>query len=380
MMVAITCNACATSNIFPTLTDQIAGASSIAIDSATNRLYLVNANDKVAYDWHQGSFQVYDITNPLAPVLLNTLPTLSYSGEVSLDPVRKLAYLTNRFSETDQVTADRMYIINIDESSPDFLTYQEITMGLDPFGIECCYPVDRLWVAEGGKDSTFVTQYVDKADLAVGSMNMLAPLSTGGSFDANETTDLVILGTQAFMSRSRGGIDVINLDEVGVAGAEPLDYWIQDIETPRGIATDGTYIYIASEDSDTGEWLAWIHVINPASLVPLFDNTSAQVLDKEDNGILVTSIGLNERRDPQYVLVTTNYIMSSLGWNDDNYIEVLDRSTLTWLTEIPVGKEPFPMALYAPGGVDTYVYVANQIDNTLSIIDIATLTVVATYP
>jgi len=78
-----------------------------------------------------------------------------------------------------------------------------------------------VWVAEGGENNTFYTQYVDKADLAVGSVNMLAPLSTGGSFSANETTELVILGTQAFMSRSRGGIVVINLDEVGVPGAEP---------------------------------------------------------------------------------------------------------------------------------------------------------------
>lgn len=371
---------CTRGNIFPQLTDQLAGISDMIVDEASNRLYVVNANEKVAYNWNQGSFQVYDITDPLAPVLIATTPTLSFSGKLSIDTTRKLAYVTNRFSEDEDDMIDRMYIFNIDESSPDFMTYTEMELGRDPFGIQCCYPADRLWIAEGGKNDDFYTQFVDKDTLAVGNIDMLVDLSNGGYFTHNETTDLVLLGSQAFMSRSSGGIIVINMDEAETPGAEPVDYWIEDIRTPRGITTDGNYVYIVSEEDETGEWQPWVHVLDVSSLVPLFDNTSAQVLDKNNDNLLVASIGLNERRDPQEILLTQDYIFVTQGWNQDNYVEVADRSTLTWLTEIPTDEEPFAMALYAPGGVETYVYIANQISNTIQVLDLATLSIIATYP
>lgn len=380
MVIAVVASGCAGSTIFPTLTTEIAGVAGIAIDADNNRLYLVNANEKVAYSWEQGSFQVYDISNPLSPVLMRTTDTLSFSGKVSLDTAAGRAYVTNRFSDSDNATSDRLYVFNIDETSADFMTFTEVTLGLDPFGITCCYPEDRMWVAEGGRDDTYLVQYVDRGSLAVGDVNMLVDLDNGGGFTENETTDVVIIGNQAFLSRSRGGMLVLNLDEVGVADKEPVDYWIQDMASPRGIATDGTLIYIVSEESDSGSWVPWVHVIDPATLVPLTDNTEAVVKDKNDDGLLVTSIGLNERRDPQEVLVTTDYIFVTVGWNDDDYVEVLNRAARTWNREIATGEEPFAMALYAPGGVDTYVYVVNQIDNTIQVIDIATLSIVATYP
>jgi YVTN family beta-propeller protein len=184
----------------------------------------------------------------------------------------------------------------------------------------------------------------------------------------------------AFFSRTNGGIVVVNMDEAGVAGAQPVDYFIADIRTPRGITTDGTYIYIVTEEDESGEWVPWVFVLDPTTLVPLTDNTTAEVLDKNDDGLLVSSINLNGRRDPQEVLVTTDYVFVTAGWNDDNFVEVANRADFSWVTEIATGEEPFAMALYQIGGVDTYVYVGNQIDNTIQVIDIATLSIVATYP
>lgn len=373
-------SSCATGTIFPQLTDELTGISSLAVDADFKRLYVVNANDKVAYDWKQGSFQVYDISDPLSPVLMKTTPILSFSGKIQIDTTRKIAYITNRYSEDDNDVIDRLYIFDIDESSDGFMTYQEIDLGRDPFGIVCCYPDDRMWIAEGGKDKTYKTQYVDKADLKVGDVDMLVDLSNGGYFSEDETTDLAIIGQMGFFSRSRGGIVVVNLAEVGVPGAEPVDYWISDIRTPRGVATDGTRLFVVSEEDESGRWVPWVHVLDVSTLVPLTDNTEAQVMDKDTDGLLVTSIGLNERRDPQEILITQDYAFVTSGWNEDNFVHVIDLDSLTWVKEIAVGDEPFAMALYAPGGVDTYVYVANQIDNTIQVIDIATLSVVATYP
>lgn len=372
---------CATANVFPELGDNIAAPTGIAIDEASNRLYLVNSNEKVAYEWQQGSFQVYDITDPLKPVLVGTSPTLSFSGKVSLDTVRKRAYVTNRYSSSDNTTADHLFIFNIDEASSDFLTFQEVDLFIDPFGIQCCDSAGRLWVAEGGDDSKndYRVQFVDKDTLAVGNVDMLVDLSTGGNIVYDETTDLVILGQMGFFSRSRGGIVVVNLDEGGVPGKEPVDYWIADVRTPRGIATDGTYVYIVTEEDSTGKWVPQVFVLDVSSLVPLTDNTSAVVLDKDDDNLLVATIPLNERRDPEEILVTTDYIFVTASRNENDFVEIADRASFTWLKELATDEDPFPLALYAPGGVDKYVYVGNQFSNTLQVIDLATLTIVATY-
>lgn len=371
---------CAGSTIFPTLTTQIAGITSLAVDVDAGRLYVANANEKVLYEWQEGSFQVYDITDPLAPVLIDTRDTVSFSGKISLDTVRKLAYVTNRYSDSDDVTDDRMFVFNVDESSADFLNYTEVTLGPNPFGVVCCYPADRLWVAEGGKDDSYNSQYIDKDALSVGNVNMLVQLDNGGEFAQNETSDLTIINNQAFFSRARGGIVVVNMDEAGVDGKEPVDYWIDDIYSPRGIATDGTYIYVATEENEGDGWRGYLIVLDPSSLVPLTDNTEATIVDKEDDNLLVAMIELNERRDPQEVLVTTDYVFVTASWNDDNYVHVINRADNTWNREIATGEDPFAMALYAPGGVETYVYVANQTSNTIQVIDIAALEIVATYP
>lgn len=372
---------CATSTVFPTLEDQIAGPTAIAVDSAANRLYLVNANEKVSYNWQEGSFQVYDITDPLNPVLVDTAHTLSFSGKVSIDTTRKLAYVTNRYSSSDNDLSDRLYVFNIDEASADFLAFQEISLFVDPFGIQCCYPADRLWIAEGGKENTkdYRVQFVDKSTLGVGDVDMLVDLSNGGSIIYDETTDLVILGQMGFFSRSRGGVVVVNLDEGGVAGKEPVDYWIADIRTPRGIATDGTYIYVVTEEDETGKWVPQILVLDPSTLVPLTDNTTAEILDKEDDGLLVASIPLNERRDPQEILLSQDYIFVTAARNENNFVEIADRNTFAWLKEVATDEDPFPLALYSPGSIDKYVYIGNQGDNTLQILDIATLEIAATF-
>jgi YVTN family beta-propeller protein len=294
--------------------------------------------------------------------------------------VNKRAYVTNRYSDSDAATNDHVFVFNIDESSADFMTFTEITVGPNPFGIACCYPADRMWIAEDGNDNSYVSQYIDRGDLSVGDVNLLVPLDTGGEFTQNETTDLVILGNQAFYSRTRGGVVVINMDQAGVAGAQPVDYWIQDVNSPRGIATDGSYIYVATEENLGDGWRGYLEVLDPSSLVPLTDNTEAVVLDKDDDNLLVAEIELNEKRDPQEVLITNDYAFVSASWNDDNYVHVINRADFTWNSQIATGDSPFAMALYAPGGVEKYVYVVNQISNTIQVIDIATLAIVATYP
>lgn len=64
-------SACTSSDIFPSIGNHMANPAHIVIDAANNRGYLINSNNKVLYD--TGSLQVFDLTDPSAPELLDTV-------------------------------------------------------------------------------------------------------------------------------------------------------------------------------------------------------------------------------------------------------------------------------------------------------------------
>ena len=63
--------------------------------------------------------------------------------------------------------------------------------------------------------------------------------------------------------------------------------------------------------------------------------------------------------------------------NGSNTVSVIDTATNTVVATIPVGVSPFGVAITPDG---TRAYVANQDSNTVSVIDTATNTVIATIP
>ena len=65
------------------------------------------------------------------------------------------------------------------------------------------------------------------------------------------------------------------------------------------------------------------------------------------------------------------YISNALG----NTVSVIDTTTQIVIATVPVGTEPYGVAVNPAG---TRVYVANLLDNTVSVIDTTTLTVIAT--
>jgi len=366
---------CATSSIFQPLGDNISSPNGIVVDAATNRLYLVNSNSNVLYDWHQGSIQIYDISDPLHPQLMNTVPTDSFSGEAVLDSARKLLYVTNRFSEQKTVTEDHLLALNIDEGSSDFLALNSIIVDKDPYGLACCYTADRMWIATGGN----ALDYRDLGTSTGGSTSLLRSISNGGTFTDSETSFITLKGNQAFLQRIRGGVLVMNLDEVDDATKNPVDYWIEDFNNPQDVANDGTYLYVVDEEIIDNEWSPLLFVIDPSSLVPLTDNETTQAKDKETDNLVVAQIQV--AKQPQRVFLTSKYAFVTCNNEDnDGIVSVIDLTARAKIADITVGREPFGMALYAPGGVEKYLYVGNVESNTLSIIDIESLTVVGTYP
>ncbi|HPM41367.1 MAG TPA: hypothetical protein PLY45_02915 [bacterium] len=379
--LAVSLSGCAQqSDVFPDLGDNISSPTSMWIDVASDRLYLVNSNDKVLYDSTQGNFQVYDITDPLAPVLLGTAPTLSFTGQVYFDPATMLAWAPNRYSQNVNVETGLLYKFDVNEAGAGFLSYTESVIQTDSFGMECCYPAGRAWITSSWQDGDDpVYQYVDLGgDLTPGEMPLSTTLDGGSQLNTAQATYEVLAGPQAFLSRLYGGIMVINLDKAGEADAVPMDYFINDIEQPRGLAHDGRYLYVAGEGSnDDGDWIPYLLILDVSTLTPRADNTTTMELDKDGDDLLVAMIQVGNY--PQEVLVTADYAFVTN--QNDNTVSVISKAGRNVVTTIDVGRQPVTMSLYTTlAGEEKYVYVGNMYDNTFSIIDIPTLAVVATYP
>jgi len=376
LAIAIAMGSCAQSGtIWPQLGEQLATPSFMIFNVTANRLYVVNSNSKVLYDWEEGTFQAYDVTDPLGPVLIKSTPTYSFSGEVYMDLVRQKAFIPNRYSASEGTDTDRIYDFSLDEASTEFLEFTEGTAGRDAYAIRCCYPTDRAWVTTSLNE----LQYFDINDVSqpAGSIALDVPLDLGGELSHAEVTHIALRDPQAFLSRTNGGVLVVNLDEADVAGAVGVDYFIRDIPNPRGIAISGDLLYVVGEGNECGgDYCRFLMVLDVSTLTPVVDNTSAFVVDKDDAGLLVATIAVGKL--PQEVLLSQDFAFVTN--QDGDTVSAINLATNAVAATIDVGEEPFSLALYTTmAGVDQYLYVGNVEDNTISIIDIPTLTVVTTY-
>ncbi len=369
------CAACASSTgIFPSLTDQLATPIAMAVDVAGNRLYVVNSNAKVLYDWTQGSVQALDITNPTAPVLLQTTPTVSFSGQIYLDLALRRAFIPNRYSPNDQTNDSALFTFNVDTGSAEYMTYASQPMGDNAYAIACCYPANRAWVTT----SDGMLQYFDVTDPAnVGDLVLNTTLDIGGELTHTEVNHIALLGNMAYLSREYGGILVANLDDAGVPGTFPVNYYLNDIPSPTGIATDGRYVYVVTEGDRDGDYHRSVTVLDPALLPPLTGNTSTVNMASQGSAVVVAYIEVGQT--PEEILISSQYAFVTN--QEDDTVSVIDLASLGVVATIAVGDQPFSMALYTTAaGVDQYLYVGNIEGDTITIIDIPTLTVVGTYP
>lgn len=369
------CGCATSSDVFPTLTTELASPTFMWVDEPTNRMYLVNSNSKVSYEWDQGNFQILDITNPLAPTLVKSVSTLSYSGTIYLDLATKKAYMPNRFTATSQVLEDVLYTVSVDESNPStLLNYTTTPLAKDSFDIECCYPANIAWITTSQNE----LQYVDlTGNLTPSSQNLLTPLDDGSAIIYVETYHLSRNVNQLFVSRQGGGIMILNLDEVGVSGVDPINYVIVDANQPADLIYDAGKLYYVGQGDEDGTYMNALIVLDVTTLTPYTGGTVAQKIEKDTDGIVVAKVQVGN--NPRSLILTSQYIFVS-NLNDDT-VSVVDRTTYTKVADINVGDEPYALALYQDPvtGADKYIYVGNTAGNTISIIDIATLAVVATY-
>jgi len=373
---AVVLAGCAKSqDVFEDVGEDVAGPSAMLVDADSGRLYLVNSNSRVLYDWHQGNFQVLDISDPTAPELIKSVPTRGFSGGIYFDKAASKIYMPNRYSADESDETGELYLFSTDESDPDkLLEYTISDIGKDAFSIACCHPAGRMWLTT----SQNKIQYIDiGGDLAPRDISLLTTFDDGSSLGWAETYHMVINANQGFLTRRGSGVMIMNLDEAGVADAYPMDYFIQDLQNPLGVAYREGILYVVGMGDEDGEWRKYLALLDVSALTPVSGNKRTKKLDKDDEGILLAMIDVGE--NPQEVLLSTDYAFVTNI--DDDTVSVIDLSKRKVVKTIEVGEEPFSLGLCTYGGEeDSYLYVGNVQSNTLSIIDLVTLEVVATYP
>lgn len=365
-------SACATDQIFPDVGDNIASPLNITIDSATNRLYLVNSNNKVLY--RNASLQVYNITAPTAPAIVGTAKTDSFSGHSYYDAANNYIYLTNRYSSGgNQDLEDNIYRVNINEASADFLAVEPFSDGSNPFGMTYDAISANVYVAAYNSAVDYFPRGTPSSMTSVSVANLT--MSDGSVLEESNMRDIAIVGRMAFITRPLGGLLVFDLDENNV------DYFVNDFLSPRAVITDETSTNIYMTDvEDVNGYVPSLYIIDPTLFSQISGNTTVTLKSKDDAGVVkkVIQVGSDSDADPQEIAISINYIFITNTGN--NSVSVINRADFSRGSDITVGNQPFGMGVYSPGGTDTYLYVTNIEDNTISIINISTLSVETTYP
>lgn len=354
--------------LFEEIGTHLAAPISIAVDAARFRAYIVNSNNRVEFT--STTLTLLDLTDPANPTLVtssvNPIAIPDFSGQIYFDPVTANAYLPNRHSDDAADTADTLLRIHLDETSASFGTVDSYGSGKNPFGIACCDASGRIYVVSGGG----TVNVYDPADLSTSvQLSLETTLASGELVTGANATEVVLLGTQAFVTTEGGRLYVINTTEVGETGKNPIDYLILNAGELRGIATDGASLFAVDGTEDTPA----LWVINPASLTPIDPDTSA-ISEVDISTVQTTSISLGD--DPNEVVVFNGRALVTNRGSDT--VSVIDIASNAVTTTIPVGDEPFGMAAFTMNGTD-YLYVTNLASDSISIIDLASNTVVNTF-
>lgn len=374
-------SACGGTAIFGPIGTSLANPLTVQVNSTTQRAYVVNANDKFLYT--SGSLHVVNLATVTAPTRVNSVEITSFGGQIHLDATNNFAYVPNRFSSDDTDTVDTLLQINVTEGATNFLSVSTIDANGNPFGATVNTSSGQLLVPS--QEGTLEIYTIGAGSPSrEAQVDLTQSLSDGSSLSSVPAVEVAVInnGQQAVVTRSTGGILVVNLGEAtGTTNA--VDYYISDIEGPRGIATDGsaatTTVYVVDVDvADDGTKTNRLHVLNLAALTPDTGNTTTLVKDKDTDTLLTASIAIGN--NPQEVVVSAGLARAYVSNLDDDTVSVIDTAANTALTTITVGDEPFGMDFYQQvAGTDTHLLVCNRQANTVSIANLASNAVVGTY-
>lgn len=371
--------ACGGQSLFTAISTELSNPLTVTVNAATQRAYIVNANDTALYT--SGSLHILDLSTITAPARVASQSIDSLGGQIVLDVANNRVVIPNRLSENDTDATDHMVEVNISEGGASFLNVASIDANGNPFGAVRDAATGRLLVPtrEGTLD-VFDLGAVPLVRAA--QVELKRTLSDGSDLSIADAVEILLTtgNTQAVVTRASGGLFVLNLGELTTAGVNPVDYFISDLESPRGLATDGTLVYVVDTVDNDGTTENYLRVLDLRGLAVDGSNTTTTLQTLSANSLQAAALTVGT--DPQQVVVSAGLARAYVTNMGANTVSVFDTAARTKITDITVGESPFGMALYqqVAAGPDTHLIVCNRQSNTISILDLATNTVVATYP
>lgn len=350
------------------------------IDEINKRGYLINSNNTVLYS--DGSLIVFDLTNPIAPSVVRSVSLLNFSGQAYLDTNTKYLYATNRLNQSKNDNNDQILKINIDETSSNFLTYQQFQTGNNPFGI-ASDGTNLFVVNQQSLDFFLLSNLSSRTEV---NFNIL--VNDNSIPNTVNTRQMAISpsGNYLYVSNEGGPVLILNKSQIPPPNqTEPLttgtnnsvDYIIAGTNSTIGITSDTQNIYIVEDNPPS------LLVFADPQLPPVDGNPQTVQL----SNILKTSIPLGNF--PNEVAADGMNSRAYVTLAQNNEVSVIDTNNLVELTRIPLttglpggvnrGENPFAISVGHFGGVP-YIYVLNLNTNNISIINGDSLSVVGSYP
>src|SRR5262245_24690490 len=374
---------CAGSSIFPNIPlnpPVLSNPISLAIDEGNARGYLVNSNNTVQFA--NASLIALDLSNPAAPVVIKAVSLDNFSGQTFLDTTAKKLYLTNRLSSDETDKIDRVFRIDVDEASPNFLGIEAFNADDDPFGIAS--DGTNLYVVNQKSLGRYLLSdltHRTRVDLNVQN-------TTGSTVQTDNTREVALSPSGQFLFVSNRGDRMLIIDaaqiplpdptiELTLGGAEAVDYVLSDTSSTRGITSDANFVYVVEG--------------NPPSL-KILSEQSLPVVTGNPQQILISSLAVAEipsGRNPSEIALDSLNHRAYVAISDDDQIAVIDTQLFVEIARISLmdnlspgtnqGDNPFGVSVGHIGG-KTFIYSLNFDTDNVSIIDGDSLTVVGTFP
>lgn len=378
LSLSVLVSACGGQSLFTAISTELSNPLTVTVNAAAQRAYVVNANDTGLYT--SGSLHILDLSTITTPTRVASQPIDSLGGQIVLDTTNNRVVIPNRLSEGDTDTADHVVEVNISEGGATFLSVASADANGNPFGAIREPTTNRLLVPS--REGTLEVFDLGAVPLSrVAQVDLLRTLSDGSDLAIADAVEILLTtaNTQAVVTRASGGLFVLNVSELTTSGVNPVDYFISDLESPRGLATDGTFVYVVDTLDNDGTTENYLRILNLSGLAVDASNTTTTVQTISANSLQAAALTVGT--DPQQVVVSVGLARAYVTNMGANTVSVFDTAARTKVADISVGESPFGMALYqqVAGGADTHLLVCNRQANTVSIIDLATNAVIATY-
>lgn len=360
-----------TEDIFPPLPTSTDTASlalpnpvSIAVDPANGQILVVNSN--VDFSFEQGSVAVIsvDAGDPGTPVLAAQAitPAPNFGGAIAFDG--SSAYVPFREARVEGSSSDQAirYAVTAGALSVDITA----DTGKNPFGIAA--NTGTVVIASDKSLNVYDDALTSLRDIDLTTASELPIDDSKSSRVENVAFDAA---TGRVYATNRGGKLLVANPDSGI-----LTHVLSAPANSRGIAADGTYLYVVDGNPPS------VWVLDPARLAEA--ESPPQEVDDAELLVGVVSVGA----DPNGIAVDAAANRAYVANTGDHSVSVIDLNIFSEIARISLRdddtgledvKRPFGIAVGTFGGT-TFVFTANFDTNNIAVIRADTLDVVAVFP